>query len=258
MDTADSDATPPVQPASPSTQASWLLELQELLLASDSLAEFLHDLAVLAARATAADTSCGVTMRPDGRPATVASSDDFALRVDEIQYSVGSGPCLDSLRDGRDVHIAELMKEKRWPAFTSHALAHGVRSSMSVPLTGPIGTVGVLNLYAPRPRAYDDVAQQRATVFAATATGAVALARRMAEQTQLSEDLRTALSNRSLIDQAIGILMAQSGLTARAAFEVLRRTSHTRNLKIREVATRLVESLTGTAPDEEVRFQPRS
>jgi GAF domain-containing protein len=248
----------PNEAAGPQMQAAWLLELQELLLASDSLAEFLRELAVLAARATAPGTSCGVTLRPDGRPATVASSDDLALRVDEIQYSAHSGPCLDSLRDGDVVHIPDLMREKRWPVFTSNALAHGVRSSMSVPLTGDFGIVGALNLYAPRPDVYDEGAQHRATVFAATAAGAVAVARRIAEQAQLTEDLRTALSNRSVIDQAMGILMAQSGLTAQTAFEVLRRASHTRNIKIREVAARLIESVTGAPASIRAHFQPRS
>jgi GAF domain-containing protein len=258
VDPTTRDAAQLNEPADQQVQASWLVELQELLLASDSLAEFLRELAVLAARATASETSCGVTLRPDGQPATVASSDDLALRVDEIQYAAHAGPCLHSLRDGNIVHIADLMQEKRWPEFTSNALAHGVRSSMSVPLTGHFGIVGVLNLYAPQPHVYDEAAQRRATVFAATASGAVAVARRIAEQAQLTEDLRTALSNRSVIDQAIGILMAQSLLSAQAAFEVLRRASHTRNIKIREVAARLIESVTGAPPTGQVRFEPRS
>jgi GAF domain-containing protein len=245
----------PAGPAGPDTQASWLLELQELLLASDGLNDFLHDVAVLAAQAT--ETSCGVTLHPDGRPATVASSDDLAGRVDEIQYSTDAGPCLHSLRTGQPVEVADLAHDRRWPQFSAHGFAHGVRCSLSLPLAGHFGIVGVLNLYARRPRAYDATVRQRAEVFAATAAGAVAIARRLAEKTQLTEDLQTALSNRSVIDQAIGILMTRGGLSARAAFEVLRKTSHTRNIKIKEVAVRLIRSVTGSPPDTGVGFQPR-
>lgn len=51
-------------------------ELQELLLATDNIEDFLQDLAVLAARSVAQGLSCGITLQRDGRPRTVANSDD--------------------------------------------------------------------------------------------------------------------------------------------------------------------------------------
>jgi GAF domain-containing protein len=238
-------------------QAAWILELQELLLATDSVAQFLHHVAVLAARTTAAGVSCGLTLQAHGSPATVANSDELALSVDEIQYSTGTGPCLESMRSGEVVHVVDFLGETRWPQFTHNALAHGVRCSLSLPLAGADGVAGALNIYAPLPDAFDPAAQQRARIFAATAAGAVAVAQRIADQAQLSQDLRTALTNRSIIDQAIGILMAQSRLTAEQALDVLRRTSQNRNIKLRDVAARLIASVTGTPPADQATFQPR-
>jgi hypothetical protein len=161
------------------------------------------------------------------------------------------------MRSGEVVHVIDFLGETRWPQFTDNALAHGVRCSLSLPLTGTRGVAGALNLYAPRPDAFDRAAQERARIFAATAAGAVAVAQRIADQTALSQDLRTALANRSIIDQAIGILMSQNRLAAEQAFDVLRRTSQNRNIKLRDVAARLVESVTGSSPAGETSFRPR-
>jgi GAF domain-containing protein len=241
----------------PDPQAAWTLELQELLLATDSVAQFLHQVAVLAARTTAPGLSCGLTLGSDGNAATVASSDDLALSVDEIQYSTGTGPCLDSMRSGEVIHVVDFLGETRWPQFTDNALAQGVRCSLSLPLAAAHGVAGALNIYAPYPDAFSPAAQQRARIFAATAAGAVAVAQRMADQAELSQDLRVALANRSIIDQAIGILMSQNRLTAEKAFDVLRRTSQNRNIKLRDVAARLIESVTGAPPAGQANFQPR-
>ncbi len=47
---------------------------------------------------------------------------------------------------------------------------------------------------------------------------------------------------RELIGQAQGILMERERITADQAFDVLRRASQHLNVKLREIATRLVES----------------
>src|SRR5438270_12426434 len=71
-------------------------ELQSLLLEQPDVTGYLQQVAVLAAEAVPAD-SCSVTLRRDHEVTTVASSGEFASRVDEIQYGRGQGPCLRSL-----------------------------------------------------------------------------------------------------------------------------------------------------------------
>ena len=78
---------------SPDIRAS-IVELQALLLGTESIDGFLRELAVLAARTLGAGLSCGITLQPNGRPLTVASSDGFASQVDELQYKLDEGPCL--------------------------------------------------------------------------------------------------------------------------------------------------------------------
>ena len=78
-------------------------ELQELLLATDTLQEFLHEVAHRAAAEVSPGLSCGLTARSDGRPLTIASSDGYANMLDQLQYRLGQGPVSDHLahRQGR-------------------------------------------------------------------------------------------------------------------------------------------------------------
>src|SRR5690242_5696119 len=83
-----------------------LRELHGALLSTQSVEQFLHEMAVMAAR-LAGGLSCGMTMQPSGRPVTVACSDQVAARVDEVQYELDDGPCLHAMRDGSVVRIED-------------------------------------------------------------------------------------------------------------------------------------------------------
>jgi GAF domain-containing protein len=243
----------------PSPDPAWVAELQQVLVATEGLEEFLREVTERAVRALPAARACGITLRRDGRPFTVASNNEFAQVVDETQYAAGDGPCLHSLRTGETVMIIDALQERRWPAFIATAVVEGLRSSLSVPLTVPDGSdaaVGALNLYATTPAGFDETARDRARLFAEAAAGAVVLAQRIARYARTSQDLREALASRAVIDQAIGIIMCQNRCPAEEAFGILRQVSHNRNVKLREVAARLVTSVSGKPPSEGFSFSP--
>src|SRR5258705_12898217 len=77
-----------------------LRDLHGALLSTQSVEQFLHEMAVMAARLVGGGLSCGMTMQPSGRPVTVACSDQGAPRVDEVQYELDDGPGLPAMRDG--------------------------------------------------------------------------------------------------------------------------------------------------------------
>ncbi len=228
-------------------------ELQELLLATDNIEDFLQDLAVLAARSVARGLSCGITLKRDGHPRTVANSDDRAARCDEIQYNQGVGPCLDAMRTCEIILVDDLVEEERWGQYRTSVLAHGVRSSLSLPLSD--GIAGALNLYASRPRAFGETEREYGQRFAAEASRALALASRMARQSELTTQLEAALASRATIDQAIGIIMGQNRCDADHAFALLRAASQNRNVKLRAVAAEIVAAVSRrtSAPEREER-----
>ncbi len=234
-----------------------LTELHALLLSTDTLPEFLDELARLTVRELPEGSSCGVTVRRDGWPITLASSDALTKQVDQLQYEHGEGPCLDTLSSGVPNSIPDTATEQRWPSFCADAHAQGVRSCLSLPLKSPTGVVGAYNLYSTHPDGFQQKMWPQLEGLAGNAAGALAVAVKLADQAQLSEDLRQALTSRSVIDQAIGIIMAQQRCDASAAFDMLRRASQNRNIKLREVAAEIVEAVAGHPP-EPGTFQPRN
>jgi hypothetical protein len=81
-----------------------LAGLQQALLKTDSVEQFLHELAVLAVRTVGEGDamSCGMALRQRGRPASAtACSDSLVSEADRVQYQAGDGPALDVLRHAR-------------------------------------------------------------------------------------------------------------------------------------------------------------
>ena len=236
------------------TTAAASAELQQLLLATDDIDEFLQQLAHLAATVASGELSCGITMRRDHRPITVANSDSRAAQVDEIQYGHQNGPCLASLDTGEVIVVEDLATDDRWNGYRIPALGHGIRASMSLPLRTNRTVIGALNLYATRPHAFGPQELLAASRFADEASRALTLALRLAESAEMSQDLQNALASRAVIDHALGIIMGQNRCTADEAFEILRTTSQNRNIKIREIAAEIITAVSGQPPPSAPRF----
>ena len=222
--------------------SSAVSELQELLLSTTGVEDFLDNLSVVAAATMGDETSCGITLSRDGRPVTVASSDERASRLDEVQYGHDDGPCLQAMRTGEVVDIADLASDQRWTEYRVVAMAHGARSSLSLPLRSS-STKGALNFYAGEAQHFGERERVVGARLSAEASRAVGLAVRLAEHTELNQNLGAALESRSVIDQAIGIVMGQNRCNAEAAFQMLRSASNHRNVKLRIIAADIVEAV---------------
>jgi GAF domain-containing protein len=230
--------------------------LLNLLIDSPNLDAFLDQVVRLAAEVVSPTAACGMTVRRDGRPFTVSSSDDLAAQVDEIQYGADEGPCLESLRNGQIVEVDDLTRDERWRRYRPHAIARGVVSSLSLPLAVDGQVVAALNLYAKQAGAFHEPARQHAEAFAAQCAAALALTLRQADQADLHQQLNEAMTSRSVIDQAIGILMGQQRCNATTAFDLLRQASQHRNRKLRDVAVEIITNVTGEPPQPPADFEP--
>src|SRR4051794_36184147 len=164
-------------------------QLLSLLSDATHLDVFLDRVVHLAVNIVTPPAACGLTFRRDDRPFTVVSSNDLAAQVDEIQYGGDEGPCLDSLRDGVVVQVDALTQETRWNTYRPHAIAHGVLSSLSLPLTVDGQTVAALNLYSNRPMAFDGPPRQHAKAFADQCAAALTLTLRQTSQAQVQQQL---------------------------------------------------------------------
>jgi GAF domain-containing protein len=232
-------------------------QLLHLLAEGPELEAFLTEAVRLAADSVPNAHACGMTLSRDLRAFTAAHSDSLAAQIDELQYGAHEGPCLDALHTGRLIEVDDLEKEQRWQRYRPHALEHGVAASLSHPLNVDGQTVAVLNLYARRPHAFTPADRQHAAILASQCAAALTVMLRQADQTLTQRQLAEAMHARSVIDQALGILMAQQRCTAEQAFDLLRAASSGRNRKLREIAADLIEKATGHPPQPPAPFNDR-
>lgn len=95
-------------------------------------------------------TSAGIVSMVEGRPiGTLAATDGPARVLEELQFTLGEGPCIDSAELGRPVlqPQLELTAPSRWPGFAVGALAAGVKAVFAFPLQIGEILLGVMDLY---------------------------------------------------------------------------------------------------------------
>ncbi|MGY1743139.1 MULTISPECIES: GAF and ANTAR domain-containing protein [unclassified Blastococcus] len=228
-------------------------DLLALLAAGGDLNAFLGDLVRLAARQTPSAQACGLTLARESGAVTVACTDELAERADERQYQVDDGPCLQSMREGVVVRVADMAADERWGRYPALAAQVGVRSSLSIPLVVEERSRGALNFYSTRPGSFTDRDEHVATRWAAQATGALAVALRIADGDERAEQLLGGLDTRTTIGQAVGLVMAQERCSAEEAFRLLTLASQRRNVKLREVAAGVVEAFESGLPTDGAR-----
>lgn len=213
--------------------------LDHAMARSSGLDTLLRDLTDRAVQEVPGASACSITVRRADRLLTLAGSDGLPSGLDQRQYENGSGPCVAAADTGREQYSPDLTVEARWPGYTRYALSEGVRSVLAVPLEVTDGRGAALNLYAEQPGALAE-GRERARGFAARVADAVTTALHLEHRAQSAADVRTALLSRSVIDQAIGILMARERIDANRALERLRRASQDRNVKLRDLCGQLV------------------
>lgn len=185
-------------------------------------------------------TDASLTIRRNRTYHSLGSTSSRATRLDEAQYDLNEGPCVDAV-DGVDItagspwlRSGETSQDPRWPQWGPTAARAGIHSVLSVRLLSGSQLTGALNLYAEQPGMFTDHDDIDLTVLLAT-HAALALS-----SASLVSDLRTAVSSRHTIGLAQGILMERFRLDQESAFALLRRLSSTTNTKLRIVAEQLI------------------
>ena len=182
----------------------------------------------------------GISIVHGNRIHTPAGSDETLNRIDELQFTLREGPCFDALQTNEVVISHDLATDERWPRWGPLVAREiGVVCILSYRLFTTEHTLGAMNLYSLRPDAFD--ADDINNGLALAAHVGVALA-----TSQTAEHLELAISNRTVIARAEGILMERFGIPPEQAFAVLRRVSQRRNVKLNRVAENLVR--TGETP----------
>ena len=215
--------------------ADVMAEVARTLHEPESVDDVLGRLVRVARDATPAEF-VGVSISSPKGIHTAAASDPLVINLDQAQYELSEGPCLDAMRDHTATAVADLRTDNRWPRFGPRAVAAGVISQMGIEIFRQHSTVGGLNLYASRPNAFDDDTRHAAALFARHAGLAL-------DKSLTITNLTEALQTRQTIGQAIGIVMQRYTVDEAHAFKHLVRLSQTTNTKLRDIARSVVDDL---------------
>ena len=221
-----------------------LAALSRFVVGDSTLEESLERVVVLTVKAMPAASAAGVTLIEEDRARATVFTDPTAPEIDEAQYASGTGPSLDAHRERRPIVIHATAEDARWLAFCAAAAARGVHSALLLPLVVGDRSLGVLSLYAEHAGAFGDAEQQTAMRFADHAAVVLANAQAYFDASRLSERLGDALRHRGVIEQAKGMLMAAQRCDEDAAFGLLVRASQRENVKVRDIAQRIVAGAT--------------
>lgn len=218
-----------------------LAALSQFFVGDKTMLQTLNRVAEMTTRAIPEAELVGITMMADGKLATTAFTDPEAPQIDQAQYESGNGPCVEAFRTGKVLRIDSTDDDERWPEFSAACVAHGIHSTLSVPLAVDATTHGAMNLYSRSHASFGAAQLSTASLFAAQAAVVIANASSYWAARARSEQLEQALASRAEIEQAKGIIMSTMRCTADEAFQVLVKQSQRENRKLREVAREIVD-----------------
>jgi transcriptional regulator with GAF, ATPase, and Fis domain len=176
-----------------------------------------------------------------GHLAVVASSSEETRLLEIFQLQNDEGPCLECYRTREVVASGHLDDEReRWPMFAAAAVMAGFHSVAAIPLRLRSQSIGTLNLFGAgaEPITGDD--QRLAQALADVATIGILQERTLHDSQVVGAQLQHALNSRVIIEQAKGMLAERNATDLAAAFGALRSYARTNNLKVTDVASRLV------------------
>jgi hypothetical protein len=173
----------------------------------------------------------------------VAASDEAAHVMELLQLQSDEGPCLDCFQSAAPVSVADLAQASgRWPTFLAAVAQRGdFRSVHALPLRLRGRAIGALNLFGGVPGPLPELDLALGQALADVATIAILQERAIRRGEVLNEQLQLALNSRVIIEQAKGVLAQYGQLTPAVAFERLRHYARSHNLKLADLARRIVD-----------------
>ena len=178
---------------------------------------------------------------------TLGASGPLSRRLDAWQFTVGEGPCLDSVRDGRPVLVADLqdVAETRWPAFSRAVLQAGVSAVFALPVSVSSQFVGALDLFRHRPGPLSERALSGGLLAAELAAlpllDVLVAGRADVDREAESRSTQLATLDRIEVYQATGMIVGALDVDPSEALVRLRAHAYARDMTAVEVAWEIVE-----------------
>jgi GAF domain-containing protein len=217
-------------------------ELARIVVDAEPADQTLRRIAELAKETLGGVKDVSITVVENGRAQSVVFTGALAVDLDERQYKIGFGPCLDAAKSGQTIVVDTQESDTPYREFAQLANRAGVRHVISVGMPLDQRSIGGLNIYSTADDPVSEAVLEHAQMFAGYAAATVANITSHAAAVNEAAHLRKAMESRAAIEQAKGIIMARDKCTAEEAFDMLVRISQQQNIKLRDLAQGIVGS----------------
>jgi HAMP domain-containing protein len=163
--------------------------------------------------------------------------------MEDLQFTLGEGPCLDASRARRPVLQPDLAKTAtaRWPGFGPEALAAGIAAIFAFPLHVGAIRIGILDLYRDTPGSLEPTVLAEALAYADAAVLVVMhLQRQVAAEGGLHPQLVDPIENRAEVHQATGVTSVTASVSLADALLLLRAHAYSAQRPILEIAREVI------------------
>ena len=183
---------------------------------------------------------------------SVCTTDEASAIVEQLQYDLGEGPCVDAYHQDRPVLEPDLAEPAtpRWLAFSGPAIDAGVRAIFGFPLQVGAVRLGALNLYSDRPGPLSDEQHADALVMADVTAQALLVLQANAPAGRIAAELEASADFQYVVHQASGMVAAQLDVSVGQALIRLRAYAFGNDRPLTEVAQDVVART--------LRFDPQS
>lgn len=173
---------------------------------------------------------------------TVCSSDPVSALIEQLQFDLDEGPCIDAYRQDQPVFEPDLAEPAipRWLAFTDPAVTAGARAIFGFPLQVGAVRLGAMNLYNDRPGHLSDDQRSDALVMADVAAQAVLLLQADAPPDSVAAELEANANFQYVVHQATGMVAAQLDVPLNQALIRLRGHAFGNDRSLTDVARDVV------------------
>ena len=188
-------------------------------------------------------TGAGIMLMSGDVPSgAVCTTDNVSQLIEELQYTLGEGPCVDAYHQDRPVLEPDLAQPgaPRWMAFAVPAIAAGARAVFGFPLQVGAVRLGALNLYRDQPGPLSDEQHADALVMADVSAAAVLMMQANAPPGKVAVELETGSDFRYVVHQASGMVAVQLDVSIAQAMVRLRGYSFGNDRPLTEVAQDVV------------------
>jgi hypothetical protein len=209
---------------------------------ADGMVGALRRLCGAAVRALPASGAGLSVMTESGMRGVAAASDAASERIEEFQFDLGEGPCVDAFTSRRPVLEADLGGAGigRWPLYAAAAHNEGIQAAFAFPLQVGAARLGVLDIYRRVQGSLSAEELAQALTFADVATTMLLDAQDEAPPGDAADGLDEAMEYRFELHQAQGMVMVQLGVSLTTALALLRAYAYSNDRHLAEVARDVV------------------